>query len=42
MEQKCALIQTVTTEQIDIIIKDMPTDKDLGVDGYPIEVFTKI
>lgn len=38
---ECALIQAVTTEKIDIAIKNMPTNKAQGVDGYPIELFTK-
>ncbi|XP_070045727.1 uncharacterized protein [Nicotiana tomentosiformis] len=42
MDQKTALVKPVTTEEIDIAIKDIPTDKAPRIDGYPIEAITLI
>nr|XP_009770787.1 PREDICTED: uncharacterized protein LOC104221414 [Nicotiana sylvestris] len=35
------MIRPVTSAEIDIAIKDMPTDKAPGIDGFPIEFFTR-
>lgn len=39
--QQRDLIKEVTTAEILEAIKEMPKDKAPGVDGYPIEFFTK-
>lgn len=35
--QQLALIQEVTTKEIDRTIKYMPLEKKLGVDGFPVK-----
>ncbi|XP_060183587.1 uncharacterized protein LOC132613540 [Lycium barbarum] len=40
-QQKCTLIQTVTEMEIFNAVRDMPSDKAPGVDGYPVEFFTQ-
>ncbi|XP_060178019.1 uncharacterized protein LOC132607955 [Lycium barbarum] len=40
-KQQLQLIHMVTREEIDVLIQDMPTEKEPWVDGYPIECFTK-
>nr|XP_016475845.1 PREDICTED: uncharacterized protein LOC107797465 [Nicotiana tabacum] len=41
MQKKKDLIKVVTRDEILQTIKDMPHDKALGVDGFPIEFFTR-
>lgn len=41
LQQKEELIQEVTLVEIQNAIKDMPHEKAPGVDGFPIEFFTK-
>ncbi|XP_075074369.1 uncharacterized protein LOC142161975 [Nicotiana tabacum] len=41
MQQKEDLIKVVTRDEILQAIKDMPHDKAPGVDGFPIEFFTR-
>lgn len=40
-QQKVSLIHEVTEEEILVSLHDMPAEKSPGVDGYPMEFFTK-
>lgn len=41
LEQQRRLIKEVTMEEVTEAMHDMPRDKAPGVDGYPVEFFTK-
>ncbi|XP_019262930.1 PREDICTED: uncharacterized protein LOC109240716 [Nicotiana attenuata] len=41
VDQQRILIQMVTMEEITEAVKDMPKDKAPGVDGFPVEFFTR-
>lgn len=41
LQHQYELIKEITHEEVDEAVRDMPNDKAPGVDGYPIEFFTK-